>query len=1761
MEDPQRAASPKTVRASKFSQTFSRFKGIIRIPQRKPTPNATSNKPTLKAAQEIPNHPYQRQSALVAKPYMSQPMLGLQRSSIDTDQPSDPDSEVSSGSTDTSPTRMNSEFPLPTVKSPRDSHRLSRRLSMHSLSSPPLDDFAGLKSKVVDGLPRPSSNDLPWIHVSHDDAKEDEVFSPSPPTPPPKPEGWRNSQASSIRSSRRVDSPPPTLSRTVSQRRPLPPIPQPSTTPMSTSTTTLTVNATPKPPSSNVAFTSDQSGEAVKPNAPFRRPLPVTYNSSPAAASPSSQAQRPSTLPRNTSNSVHVHQEGQGGVKSLPLPVPEAIARSASEADGEVLQHILEATPTQQQHRKETSLPPKLTLPTSLNRRISLLAGAKTSPSIVLRTPPLPILNLPKLPVVTPNENNSRRSHSLSAGGRGASSSSAGEGSGVQRRRSERVGLGSMPALPLQGTTRGAGGHEEPDDMEDDDEDEDDMEDIDEEDDMMDDDEEDGIGQDEDRTRTSISTERSSASMTSTSTSSDGMLTGRGSYDLPPSLHRVVQSSPTQQPPQNPIDKPTLPPLSLFSPLDLRFQTDSTASSSGPSAPATQGASGASSSYLTYGMLAAAAPTAIGASASGMGSGGQQVVMDKKGKNKQIFVPPPLDSSSGYASSFSSPAFPSSSSTTSSASVSASSSGSFMGSAPSTGRSADRPSLVISPPNTSFAGAGYRSFGETQYKSAAEHAGAAGGQDYFGLGQQVQAISHSRSDGSDKTPSATQRADPFDSPMTPRPQPRPRPARQGSGSQAMMTNSFNRNSVAASNAGGRESLFVERPSMYRRASKSLVDLHAVEKKEEVEKMVREKEQQEERAEEQRRRSIRRSVIIANAEAVSAIASQQRDSGAYRSMSFIDRDKAIGSGLGWLVEEGEMLPKSEGEDKAGGTTRSAGATTTGGLGRVNGPVSMDSNGGEVSDLGNAAIAGGRVSVVAREEETTSASSSSATTASETLLQQQQKQQNRISLAPAYEVSVGTASAPSGLRKRRSMPMFNETTSPPPYPTFAPHPFGRASMFGHLQPREDEGKEALPAYSNAVYLKAIFPRKMEFSAPGVQAKDRKWKRVLCVLEGTMLKVYRCPVGAGGVSAIEQWWESKVGASDVALQTGISGPAAAGGSSRTNGGAGAGAGASGAGGQQAARSREEEKATQQYLRNHHVHDELRSGGGPQMGQQAQAQAAAGRQVYGAAASHQAKEYQSGQTQVAITKSALNLAVHYFKPGTRHMRSSSDAGPPSPQAPRPQDTPRPSLNLPSGSSTPSSSTFSRSHSPLPSSSTSSITAHGSRSGSPMPSQSSSRLTVPSNSSVAGHSPRPATPNSASSKSSRSRGGSRSETVKKGENAESGLGNDYLKRKNVIRVRLEGEQFLLQAKDVPSVVEWIEGLQAATNISLDLDERPMPRGPIFPSRMMTDTATEIDLDSVIDRLLEVRGNRPGKPVQLQEYEIKYLCTKAREIFINQPILLELEAPIKICGDIHGQYYDLLRLFEYGGFPPEANYLFLGDYVDRGKQSLETICLLLAYKIKYPENFFILRGNHECASINRIYGFYDECKRRYNIKLWKTFTDCFNCLPIAAIIDEKIFTMHGGLSPDLQSMEQIRRVMRPTDVPDTGLLCDLLWSDPDKDITGWSENDRGVSFTFGPDVVSRFLQKHDMDLICRAHQVVEDGYEFFAKRHLVTLFSAPNYCGEFDNAGAMMSVDETLLCSFQILKPAEKKAKYPYGGMNMGRPVTPPRKPKKKDNK
>ena len=297
-------------------------------------------------------------------------------------------------------------------------------------------------------------------------------------------------------------------------------------------------------------------------------------------------------------------------------------------------------------------------------------------------------------------------------------------------------------------------------------------------------------------------------------------------------------------------------------------------------------------------------------------------------------------------------------------------------------------------------------------------------------------------------------------------------------------------------------------------------------------------------------------------------------------------------------------------------------------------------------------------------------------------------------------------------------------------------------------------------------------------------------------------------------------------------------------------------------------------------------------------------------------------------------------------------------------------------------------------------------------------------------------------------------------------------------------------------------------------------------------TSSTDAVDAVLEKLLSVRGERPGKQVALEDNEIRMLCIRAREVFMAQPILLELEAPIKICGDVHGQYHDLLRLFEYGGFPPEANYLFLGDYVDRGKQSIETICLLLCYKYKFPNHFYLLRGNHESANINRLYGFFDECKRRYTVKLWRVFCDCFNCLPIVAVVESSIMCMHGGLSPEFVSMDQLDGIKRPAEVGDTGLICDLLWADPKKDIDGYQPSDRGVSYGFGEDKLAEFLKTFELDLICRAHQVVEDGYEFFGGRKLVTIFSAPNYCGTFDNNGGMMCVSPDLRCSFKILKAA-----------------------------
>jgi serine/threonine-protein phosphatase PP1 catalytic subunit len=311
----------------------------------------------------------------------------------------------------------------------------------------------------------------------------------------------------------------------------------------------------------------------------------------------------------------------------------------------------------------------------------------------------------------------------------------------------------------------------------------------------------------------------------------------------------------------------------------------------------------------------------------------------------------------------------------------------------------------------------------------------------------------------------------------------------------------------------------------------------------------------------------------------------------------------------------------------------------------------------------------------------------------------------------------------------------------------------------------------------------------------------------------------------------------------------------------------------------------------------------------------------------------------------------------------------------------------------------------------------------------------------------------------------------------------------------------------MPSILVKKEGSTAPQGAAaaLALADGGIPSPSTSTGNMDIGALKPADLDDMIKRLVDAGyAGKITKTVCLKNAEITAICNAARELFLSQPALLELSPPVKIVGDVHGQYTDLIRMFEMCGFPPNSNFLFLGDYVDRGKQSLETILLLLCYKLRYPENFFLLRGNHECANVTRVYGFYDECKRRCNVKVWKTFVDTFNTLPIAAIVAGKIFCVHGGLSPSLSHMDDIRNIARPTDVPDYGLLNDLLWSDPADMEADWEANERGVSYCFGKKVIMEFLQKHDFDLVCRAHMVVEDGYEFFSERILVTVFSAPN---------------------------------------------------------
>lgn len=283
------------------------------------------------------------------------------------------------------------------------------------------------------------------------------------------------------------------------------------------------------------------------------------------------------------------------------------------------------------------------------------------------------------------------------------------------------------------------------------------------------------------------------------------------------------------------------------------------------------------------------------------------------------------------------------------------------------------------------------------------------------------------------------------------------------------------------------------------------------------------------------------------------------------------------------------------------------------------------------------------------------------------------------------------------------------------------------------------------------------------------------------------------------------------------------------------------------------------------------------------------------------------------------------------------------------------------------------------------------------------------------------------------------------------------------------------------------------------------------------------DLDKQIEKCID--------ETLLTESEIKALVSKAKEILVKEDNVQPVSSPVTICGDVHGQFHDLLELFKIGGKCPDTNYLFMGDYVDRGYHSIETLSLLLLLKIRYPTRIYLTRGNHESTEITQLYGFYDECVQKFgNPNVWKLFTDLFNYLPISAIVDNKIFCLHGGLSPDIETIDEIRKLDRRRDVPSNGAMCDLLWSDPEER-TGWGVSPRGAGYIFGSDISQKFTQKNNLMMINRAHQLVTKGYNWSHEKLVCTLFSAPNYCYRCGNQAGIMEVDENLQYNIQQFGP------------------------------
>ncbi|PWN95888.1 putative serine/threonine protein phosphatase 4 catalytic subunit [Tilletiopsis washingtonensis] len=288
------------------------------------------------------------------------------------------------------------------------------------------------------------------------------------------------------------------------------------------------------------------------------------------------------------------------------------------------------------------------------------------------------------------------------------------------------------------------------------------------------------------------------------------------------------------------------------------------------------------------------------------------------------------------------------------------------------------------------------------------------------------------------------------------------------------------------------------------------------------------------------------------------------------------------------------------------------------------------------------------------------------------------------------------------------------------------------------------------------------------------------------------------------------------------------------------------------------------------------------------------------------------------------------------------------------------------------------------------------------------------------------------------------------------------------------------------------------------------------------------DLDRQIEQL--------SRCEPISEAQVRTLCLKAREILVEEANVQHVDAPVTICGDIHGQFWDLMELFRVGGMCPQTQYLFMGDFVDRGFYSVETFLLLLAYKVRYPDRITLIRGNHESRQITQVYGFYDECARKYgSANVWRYCCEVFDYLALGAVVDGRVFCVHGGLSPNVGSIDQIRQIDRKQEVPHDGAMCDLLWSDPDE-IQGWGMSPRGAGYLFGADVALQFAHANGLDLIARAHQLVLEGYKLMFENTIVTVWSAPNYCYRCGNVASILKLDEALNSKYETFDAAAQES-------------------------